>query len=881
VIFTTHAAPVTVKMAVAVIVLAAFGMSAPVDAALETHASLEALDECDARVRSAPRDPASYYCYLQAFRAGAPGGEAIRRLEGIVAVNPGLHRARMILGMIESGRAGPRAEQLLRDAVKGMEEDADHHGVVYGSLPMAFLLGEEGRLDEADSWIERAEGAAESSGDPELAPQVWTEQALMAKRRADYGRSLHLYRRAEEAVFPDGPSWLKGNVLSGLAWLHWYFGDLRSAMATYRRELEVRLAGGESRGEVVIRSNMAFIAMILDHRGELSFEEAGFLIDDALEAAMTAGAFGTEGRLRLLRSRLLEREEAVRECELAIDLADMTGDAETRWSAISGLAWEKIDLDMENAEEVLALIDTVVEEARAAGMPWSVANALQSRAGLMTRVGSREEAIAAWEESIDAIESIGKLQEEDFTRALTMSHWSYSYHQLIGLLLDGLDGSSDPDADLEKAFRIMERRQARSLVAILTGNDEAPTAVEGDRYPAIAEIRSALHHEEVMLIYQVAHEWEGRSWLLAITSAGVEVRELPGSRDLGDAITVFEGMIRAGDALADRTAADLFAMVTGGVLDDIMDRLRTIILIPDGPVHQLPFAALRVWPEVEPLGTGVRIDILPAAALWMRWRTPPEYEGRAAVLSLADPDISPETAISAFRGPALWGGELPLGSLPRARDEGRAVVRVIGGKSRVLSGDEASESALKMIDPSTYRLLHLAAHAVVDDARPERSAVLLAPGDGEEDGLLDVGEVARLDLNDHVVLLSACRGAAGPVIEGEGVMGLARAFLLAGARAVVANRWPYNDEDAAQLTRVITAEIGRGSSIGDALTEARRAQAASGAPVASWAGLTLIGDGGAVVVPGGNRSFTDAARVLVMVLVVAAVAFLIFVVKRR
>ena len=74
-----------------------------------------------------------------------------------------------------------------------------------------------------------------------------------------------------------------------------------------------------------------------------------------------------------------------------------------------------------------------------------------------------------------------------------------------------------------------------------------------------------------------------------------------------------------------------------------------------------------------------------------------------------------------------------------------------------------------------------------------------------------------------------------PVIEGEGVMGLARAFLLAGARAVVANRWPYSDADAFRLTGVLTEEIGRGASIGDALTAARRAQVASGGSIASWA----------------------------------------------
>jgi tetratricopeptide (TPR) repeat protein len=833
--------------------------------------SVEALDECDARVRSAPRDPMSYYCYFQAFRAGAPGDETMRRLEGILVVNPDLHRARMFIGMIESDLGGHRAEQLLREAVRGMEEDGDHHGVVYGTLPLAYLLGNEGRLDEAESWIDLAERAAESSGDPELPLHVLTEQALMALRRAEYGRALHLYRKAEAAVFPDGPAWLQGNVLSGISHLQWYFGDLRAALATAQRELEIRQAEGEWRGVAAALSHQAYLAVILWSRDEFPDEACRSLVEKALEAVTAAGDLESESRLRFLRAKLLEGEDAVRECERAVDVARRGGDAAAQWSAMSSLAQMKLDLGDRYEDEAFALIESVVEEARGAGMPWSVVTALFRRAELVSETRGRDEAIAAWEESIDAAESIGRLEEEDVSRALTMSHWSYPYHQMVSLLLDHLTGSSEPDADLEKAFLTMARRQARSLLEVLAGKEGEPGAAEGGRYPTIAEVRSNLHDDEVMLVYQIGKERGGRSWLLAISPDGVEVRELAGSRDLDDAVTMFEGMFRAGDEHALDSAADLFDMVTGGALDDRIDRLGTIILVPDGPLHRLPFTALRERPDADPLGTRVRVDVIPAAALWMRWRTSPSRGGRGAALSLADPEISQDAMFLAFRDPALRGGELPLRGLPRALEEGRSVARTIGGESRVLTGEAASESALKMMDPTAYGLLHFATHAVVDGARPELSAVLLAPGEGGEDGLLLAGEIARLDLKDQVVILSACRGASGPVIEGEGVMGLARAFLLAGARAVVANRWPYNDEDAARLTKVIAAEVGRGASIGDALTEARRAHAASGAPVASWAGLTLIGDGGAVPIPGGNRSFMGAATILLVMVVVAVV----------
>lgn len=189
-----------------------------------------------------------------------------------------------------------------------------------------------------------------------------------------------------------------------------------------------------------------------------------------------------------------------------------------------------------------------------------------------------------------------------------------------------------------------------------------------------------------------------------------------------------------------------------------------------------------------------------------------------------------------------------------ARDEAEVLVRALGESGQVLAGSAASEQALKRIDLDAYKVLLLATHAVVDDTRPERSAVLLAAGGEGEDGMLQVREIAGLGLRDYVVVLSACRGASGPVVGGEGVLGLARAFLAAGARTVVANRWPYRDDHAAALTQALAREIEQGATVGDALTAARRAQFRAGAPAMAWAGMMLIGDGAMTLVPGGKSS---------------------------
>jgi len=209
--------------------------------------------------------------------------------------------------------------------------------------------------------------------------------------------------------------------------------------------------------------------------------------------------------------------------------------------------------------------------------------------------------------------------------------------------------------------------------------------------------------------------------------------------------------------------------------------------------------------------------------------------------------------------------------LPHARSEARALVGQLGGQSRLLAGREASERFLKRADLRRFAVIHLATHAVVDDREPQRSAVLLTPGAAEEDGLLQMREVVALDLDGPLVILSACSSVSGELTQGEGVVGLARAFFQAGARAVVGGLWPLRDEEAAGLVRDLARHLGRGASVGAALAAARRERIAAGEPPAAWAGLVILGDADWVPFPGGRRPGHRGALWAVTILLVVGV----------
>jgi CHAT domain-containing protein len=273
--------------------------------------------------------------------------------------------------------------------------------------------------------------------------------------------------------------------------------------------------------------------------------------------------------------------------------------------------------------------------------------------------------------------------------------------------------------------------------------------------------------------------------------------------------------------------------------------VRRLVIVPDAALHRVPFDALRPSARSAPLIERYEIAVVPSASLWIRLRDRPA-SANGAVLALADPQWGGPAAASIERQAVLWNG-LSLGRLPRGRTEARRALRSVAGAGRLVTGDQATERFLKTADLKPYAVLHLAAHAVVDDENPERSAIVLAPGENEEDGLLQSREIVGLNLPGLVVVLSACRSSGGEVLRGEGALSLARAFLQAGARAVVGNLWEVRDDEAEELMVAFYRHLGQGRSVGAALAAARRERVRAGAPTAAWAGTVVLGDGDAVL----------------------------------
>ncbi|MBZ0103783.1 MAG: CHAT domain-containing protein [Thermoanaerobaculia bacterium] len=157
---------------------------------------------------------------------------------------------------------------------------------------------------------------------------------------------------------------------------------------------------------------------------------------------------------------------------------------------------------------------------------------------------------------------------------------------------------------------------------------------------------------------------------------------------------------------------------------------------------------------------------------------------------------------------------------PASQREAARVGEVFGGRARLFVDAEATEAAARR-EIASASLAHFACHALVDEALPLDSALLLAPS-GAEEGLLQAWEIAeQVRLASDLVVLSACETARGAERGGEGILGLVRALQVAGARSVVASLWRVDDESAAELMARFYARLNEGLPRDEALRQAQ------------------------------------------------------------
>ena len=350
----------------------------------------------------------------------------------------------------------------------------------------------------------------------------------------------------------------------------------------------------------------------------------------------------------------------------------------------------------------------------------------------------------------------------------------------------------------QEALAIAESSRARGLL------DRLRLAhVRGAPNTAAGLQRVAAASRSVLLSYWLGPE---KSYLWVVTGSSVSAFPLPAEPRISAMVEAYDAFIQkahdplntenpAGSRLYDTLIAPAAAL---------LPKDAKVILVPDGPLHALNFETLPVsagmphyWIEDVTLSIAPSLDLVSLDS-GARTQTAP------SLLLIGNP-VSPDAQY-----PALEFAGQEMAAVRRNLAAFRQVVR---------EGVDAEPEAYARAAPGRFGFIHFSAHAVANPEDPLESAVILSRHGAEF--RLRAKDVLGTPLHADLVTISACRSAGARIYAGEGLVGLAWAFLEAGAHNVIAGLWDVNDRSTADLADGLYAGLARGLDPADALRAAK------------------------------------------------------------
>jgi CHAT domain-containing protein len=381
-----------------------------------------------------------------------------------------------------------------------------------------------------------------------------------------------------------------------------------------------------------------------------------------------------------------------------------------------------------------------------------------------------------------------------------------------------------------------------------------------------------------------------RSYVWVVTRNNIMSRELPPETAINKAAQDVYGLLSSKpgadkESQLGEAVQKLSALVLAPVSGDL--NKRRVIVVADGALNYIPFQILRPQPDKdEPLVAGCEVNNSPSASILgqLRQETSRRKAPSKALAAFGDPIFASNYAqrrnagsneqIAAVQASQdqSWHHALrdiePVGDTvdPSAIQplfystvELANLREVAGPESFVATGFDATPEKLAEVDLSEYAILHIATHGILDPKRPENSGLFFSMvnrAGQAQDGFLGLSDIYSLRAPVDLVVLSACRTGLGKDIRGEGLIGLTRGFMYAGASSVVASLWKVDDEATAELMkRFYTNMLQKGMTPAAALRAAQnsiREQPQWKSPY-YWAAFTLQGEFKQVIKPVPHR----------------------------
>jgi CHAT domain-containing protein/tetratricopeptide (TPR) repeat protein len=704
------------------------------------------------------------------------------------------------LGTIEeSARHWEAAEALYEEGAaiaRACADDATLADALYG---LAFVHTAEGYSVAAPLDLVEARAASERAGTRYRTGLILNQLGLWKRNHGELNEGIADLQQARALMQAEGNTEGIAGITNNIGGTWKQLGDFDQAVKAFEQAI--------SYAETI--KNDRIIAFALNNLGGLyvdsgNYERALPVFQRSLALKKKLGdpsVSSTEVNLGEVARRRHKSAEAFgwysRSLADAVALSDWEHivDAQTDMAALAiGDGQLHLGLDLATHAAGLAVLHNQV-------VGFSVS--MTERAGALRLLGHPDQARDAYEQAIASIEEErAHAAGPEPRRALFLEHRLEPYFGLVSLLRT---------SDTPAALACAEKTKARVLMDLLqSGPIEpgAPIKIGADE----AVIEFVTSPEETIAFVLTGSRVRTRLIALAGPELARRVRD-------------FRSRIAERDLSVDATGSRLFHDLLAKIWPMVSER-HHLVIVPDGPLWELPFAAL-VTPDGHYLIEHATITLAPSIG------------ALAAMHARAARKNPAPVELLAF-GNSEARGDLP--ALPQAESQARAVAVLYGSQGHLFAGAEATRTRLESEIPNA-RVVHIATHGVLNDANPMYSHLVLR-GDARNDGLLDARTIMHLPLRSELVVLSACETARGRMHQGEGVVGLAWAFFLAGCPSTVVSQW---DVDATTTTTLmvrfhqrLTAGATKSAALRDAALSVLQ-KPESRHPF-YWAPFVLIGD---------------------------------------
>ena len=715
----------------------------------------------------------------------------------------------------------------------------------YGVARMRSVLGisaiTRGEFETAQCNYAAARPAFHELGNKDDEAIVLNGLGYVSRETGDWQKSLEYYQSAR-AIFA-GVQDLPGEIeaITGMGKALTAMKNYKPLLPLYLAELRLARQAGDP---VLVASSLADMAGAFE--AEKRYAKAETFYRRSLEAYRAADHLNGEGRILTLLGRLQAKQgkysQAIASLQQANGLKEKTGQVEEVAKIQYELAYIYRRLDrLEDARSAIEKTIEIIEKQRV------TISHFDSRASYFAAV-HRYYALY--------VQILMLLHRKEPGLGFAERAFDASEKSKVRSLLDLLTTSSQDapcDELLQRQLKAGSSTEVRAAAAEQTALPPAAPTLTLKQVQAEIEGDGA-----VLLEYALGDE---KSYLWVIDQRQITSHELPQADRIRKLVETFRKtlvppQLRDGESAADYQARvrkvdhayEVYARQLSRLLLGPIDltQAKRVLIVPDGSLQYIPFAALPfsgVGASKGLLVSHFEVDILPSASVLGTLRktranrTPPT----ATATIFADPVFEQDDLrISASRIPpekstqkrpiALnqairdTGGSHYIARLPGSRDEASAIAAILRSRNpqnvHVALDFDASRDYVLTDGLTRFRLVHFATHGILDARQPEMSGLILSLIDRrgrKQDGYLRLGDIYKLKLSADLVVLSSCDSALGKDLESEGIIGLPRGFLYAGAKSVIASLWKVNDEATARLMSSLYARIHQGESPSSAL----------------------------------------------------------------